>query len=395
MRQVRPVHSIDHRSLWAAVTSVAYGSWGRPRPSPHHRGSAEAPPFHAPNRSRSRRGAEPVVDALPALISGASRRPVGENRAFLTRQGVGGRTGAPVSAASRRAKVALTLVLVPLLVAGTGSVLPHIAGSASAASGSAAYFVTFHNAGLGAGRPWGVSVAALNGSPAGAFTTVNATAVLNLAPGTYTYNATPPTGWVWVHGGTPTFVVASARSVAVPFRVAPGFGVFVLHVRGLLPGTVWSVSLNWTGRSATGNPLDLNATVNTTTGTIRFATWIGAHFFYQVDREAGYVGPSIQTGTFNASVTPLHEGVRFWGPLYAVTFQEVGLANVSNQSWGVNFSDNSYSSNGSATIVVSAIRGTGYWFRVVAPAGYVASPGAVSGIRVRGPVTFTITFTAS
>ena len=250
--------------------------------------------------------------------------------------------------------------------------------------------MTFEDSGLAAGRPWSVSVLASNGTLAGNFTTSAQSDSIDLAVGSYTYSASPPTGWSFAPRHPTSFTVSGQRTITVPFAIAGGYNYIVFTVHYLGRGVAWSVTLNWSGASTTGTPPDLNATESTTGTSLRFATWTGATYCFTVNHVADWSGPSVATGCFNAGEIH-HISTRFWGPLYTLTFTEVGL---TNQSWTVNFWGTPYTSNGSTPISVpGVVRGTGYYFRVVAPVGFQASPSLLYNIKVKAPSTWVITFT--
>jgi hypothetical protein len=293
----------------------------------------------------------------------------------------------------RRINLAICVGLVVLFAGGLAFALPGPAAAAAAPNvrSNGPFPVTFRDSGLAAGRAWSVDVLASNGTPAGNFTTVAASYVLSLSSGSYTYTATAPTGWSFA-GGAPGFAVARHRTVTVPFTIARGFGEVVFSAHHLDRGVSWSVTLNWTGNSSTGTPPDLNATESTTGGSLKFAVWNGAIYCYTIPPVPHY-GPGTSTyGCFPGGEIR-HISFRFYGPEYTLTFTEVGLSNVSNASWAVNFWGTTYNSNGSASITVPGIdRGTGYWFKVIAPTGYQASPSVVWNLKVKGPSTTVITF---
>lgn len=296
----------------------------------------------------------------------------------------------------RRARVVLTVILAALFLGGVTLMHPTSNGTAAMAPSVSPgpYAITFRDTGPAAGLVWSVEVLASNGTPVGEFSTSNQSYVLTLARGTYSYVTTPPIGWVFGEKFSPGFAVRSARAISVPFKVAPGFSSWSFHERGLLPGQRWHVTLNWTGNSTGGTPPDPNLTESSTGPTIRFAVWLGALYFIQIASLASYNGPSISTGYLRAQTHAFNEVVRYWGPKYNITFAEVGLTNLSSQTWSVTFWGPTYSSNGTATIVVPGItRGTGYWYRIIPPAGFQASPAEASKLRVSGPSTIVITFT--
>ena len=297
-----------------------------------------------------------------------------------------------------RSRAVLSVVLVVLFSGGVALMHPVSAAAANSITHSALrnYSITFRDSGLAAGRGWSVRVLASNGSLAGQFTTANQSYVMHLPQGTYTYQVTAPTGWTFAGRSPAGFAVRGSHAVDVPFKIAHGFGALIFHERGLMPGQSWSVTVNWTGNSTTGTPPALNATESTTRTVLRFAVWPGALYSIQVATVPNYAGPSESTGGIWAPAHAVRIGVRFWGPTFTVAFTEVGLSNLSAQNWGVRFWGTTYYSNGSSIIEIPGVlRGMGYWYVVISPAGYTATPSSAYNLRINGPSTTVITFSAA
>ena len=264
-------------------------------------------------------------------------------------------------------------------------------------AGSGPLPVTFVLSGMPAGRPWGVTVVAANGTPVGTWTTSNGTLTVELPKGSYRYTASPPPGWYKAGHASAGFMVRNAAvNVPVRFRIAAGFVEIALDEKGLAPGTVWTVMLNWSGRWAIGfpetTPPDLNATESSNRTSITFSVVKGAVYLYSVALLAGYGGPSAETGFMavtHGSRTSF--STTFFGPLYPLSFSGVGLGATSN--WTVVVHGTVLRAEGPGTVSTSLIAYVTYHYRVVAPNGYRASPRSGRLFFDRAE-TILVTFTA-
>ncbi|HYB63209.1 MAG TPA: hypothetical protein VEE86_02150 [Thermoplasmata archaeon] len=223
-----------------------------------------------------------------------------------------------------------------------------------------------------------MTVVASNGTRVGNWTTSNATFTTALPKGSYRYTATAPTGWSKAGPEKAGFKVRGAAvAVPVPFRIAAGFVAVVLEETGLAPGTVWTVSLNWSGSWATGfpetTPPDLNATESSNRTSIAFSVVKGALYLYSVALVGGYGGPSAETGYLavtHGSRTSF--STTFFGPLYTLGFSGVGVGATSN--WTVVVHGTVLPAEGPGTVSTSLFAYLTYHYRVVPPRGYRASP---------------------
>jgi len=125
----------------------------------------------------------------------------------------------------RRISLVICVGVVALFAGGITLALPGPAAAAPAhpARSSGPYAVTFEDSGLAAGRPWSVSVLASNGTLAGNFTTSAQSDSIDLAVGSYTYSASPPTGWSFAPRHPTSFMVSGQRTITVPFAIAGGY----------------------------------------------------------------------------------------------------------------------------------------------------------------------------
>jgi hypothetical protein len=214
----------------------------------------------------------------------------------------------------RRLNATMCLALVVLCAGGIALVSPGTlgAGATGSALSSGPFSVTFRDSGLVGGLPWEVNVFNASGSLVLSLATVNPSEVALLTAGVYTYTASGPTGWSPVRTHPVAFSVHRAVGIVVPFRLAPGFGVFIFHERGLARGTNWSVTVNWTGNSNTGTPPPMNATVFSSGPILRIAVWVGAMYQYHVSTIPGYAGPSYMTGDLRGATHPESLPITYW-----------------------------------------------------------------------------------
>jgi hypothetical protein len=273
--------------------------------------------------------------------------------------------------------------------------VPRGAGSpvlGAAARSTGPYAVTFSDRPFGAGLTWGVTVREA-GAPVGSFSTTNASATLLLPAGSYTFSTVAPPGWV--HTGASSFAVGSrAAKVTVGFGVAPGLATAIFPERGIEYGASWSITLYWDGVSKNGPPPPLNATETTTGSSLKFAIAKDADYCYQLGWPANYWGATDESGCFSTSTGHFTVSViHFNGPAYNITFTETGLPNGSSVTWGVDFWGLTKYATGPTPIVFTELKGKGYWFIPVVPAGYSSDPAGFTKISLTGPAASEIGFT--
>ena len=245
------------------------------------------------------------------------------------------------------------------------------------------YNVVFEETGLPAGTSWGV--------------TFNSTANSALAPasitysvydGTYSYTvgtvpeytALPSSGSVTVSGGD--------KIVTIAFTHVPVYYTVTFSESGLPSGTNWSVTLD--------------ATTQTGSGNLEFSVLNGT-FSYTIPNTGGYsatpsegtvtVAGSAQTVSTVFSTTPVSE--------YLVNFVETGLPAGTN--WSVTIGVATHYSDGTTSVAFNEANGT-YSYTVNAVSGFKIEQ-ATGSVQVAGqaqsvtvtfaaaPLSYTITFT--
>jgi hypothetical protein len=233
------------------------------------------------------------------------------------------------------------------------------------------YPVTFTATGLHPGAQWYVQLNG-SGSGLGGFSQ-NQTISLELANGTYSVTATAA-GYI-LNASLPDVTVAGAAvNVTVPFWYAPYAVWFAPN--GLPSGDSYTVALD--SRTSTGG------------GYLYFLVPNGSYQFTVVPPPTELVTPS--NGTVSVAGQNVTVDVNFTTnyslPIYAVTFDEVGLP--SGDSWSVAVGNLTGSSSNET--LSFALPDGAYAFVVTAPSGYVASPGG-GGFTINGSfVTENISF---
>ncbi len=235
------------------------------------------------------------------------------------------------------------------------------------------YSVTFSETGLPSGTWWSVT---FNGSTQ--TSTTSAIVFRSYVNGTYSYtvgsvsgySANPSSGTITVNGAN------KAQSISFT-ALPPGRYLVTFPESGLPSGTSWSVTLNGTTRSGTGNVVFTEPN-----GSYTFS--VGAISGFSASPSSGSVTVNGATVFVSITFTALSPGH------YSVTFSETGLP--LGTSWTVTLGSATLYSTGSSITFINEPNGS-YPFTVGAISGFSASPSSgsvtVNGAAVSRAITFT------
>lgn len=253
-----------------------------------------------------------------------------------------------------------------------------------------AYAVTFTESGLPTGTNW--QVAAENESSevtTDSAVTTGTSVTMYLINGTYSYSTDE---WTYVTDGatenqytvTSGSVTVAGAAVTEPLSFASQVtGVADFVETGLPSGTTWSVSIGSVGPTSTSSTLSYTAPSGEYSYSLSFITG-----YLPTTNSSGTVDVTdSETTTVNITFVPI--------PLYAVTFNEVGLP--TGTVWIVlslldGITETNVAGTDGTSLTIEEFNGTYQYYAIANTSGYVASP-SMAAFSVDGaPLTLTVDF---
>lgn len=237
----------------------------------------------------------------------------------------------------------------------------------------ATYPVTFEEAGLAEGTPWGVMIDSNTLASAG--TTIQ----IEEPNGSFQYNITPIEGYSANYTGA---VAVAGAPVQVPVQFSTVQYPVVFIESGLPSGSPWTISVN--GASTTTNTSTVNLSLSNGTYDVLVST--------QLAYQASPASPTLDVHGSGSTVP-----ITFVAKSFVATFTPTGLP--QGTSWGVTTGGVTRTAVAPATIQVAAANGT-YNFSVSPVAGYVTSwagrfavDGANTSVAIAfSPYNYSVTF---
>ena len=230
------------------------------------------------------------------------------------------------------------------------------------------YSVTFVESGLPVGLPWIVLLGGTNNS------SFSSTLGFRLTNGTYAYRVVAPMG-VTVTPASGNVSVKGAN-VTIDVVFVPELFVVTFEESGLPSGTSWTVTLNGVRESTASREYN-------------FSVPDGNYPFTVTPLKGFNVTPA--SGNLSVHLANQTVHLLFVPPLYAVTFEESGLANGT--AWSVN--NNGLFENFTGVSFVLPLANGSYSYSTSTVAGYSVTNGSGT-VHVSGhPVTVLVQYTRS